>query len=302
MKSRKDYYQVLGVSKGASQDEIKKAYRGMARKYHPDKNAGDKNAEAKFKEVQEAYDVLKDPAKRRKYDQFGADWEQGDMFGGGGFSGGGNPFGGGGGQGNVDFDNIFNMFEGFFGGRQNPYGQRGYAQRHQMPVRGKDMKGTVTLTLQEAFDGVTKTLKFNGKTLRLKLKPGVRDGQQLKVKGKGGESKNGGTPGDLYVDIKVNEHPLFTRKEDDLYSTVHTDVFSGMLGAKIKVDTLNGSLGFTIPKGSSSGKKFRLKGKGMPKYSHSGSFGDLYITLELDTPENLTPEQEETLRNLKQQL
>ncbi|UZR95176.1 DnaJ C-terminal domain-containing protein [Chondrinema litorale] len=300
MKSRKDYYQVLGISKGASQDEIKKAYRGMARKYHPDKNAGDKNAEAKFKEVQEAYDVLKDPAKRKKYDQFGADWEQGDMFGGGGYAGGGNPFGGG--QGSVDFDDIFNMFEGFFGGRQNPYGQRGYAQRHQMPVRGKDMKGTVTLTLQEAFDGVTKTLKFNGRTLRLKLKPGVRDGQQLKVKGKGGEGKNGGTHGDLYVDIKVNEHPLFTRKEDDLYSTVHTDVFSGMLGAKIKVDTLSGSLGFTVPKGSSSGKKFRLRGKGMPKYSHLGSFGDLYITLELVTPENLTSEQEETLRNLKQQL
>ena len=297
MKHQKDYYQVLGINKSASQDEIKKAYRGMARKYHPDKNAGNKNAEAKFKEVQEAYDVLKDPAKRKKYDRYGSNWEQGDMFGGGGAPGNGNPFGG---QG-VDFDDIFNMFEGFFGGRQNPYGERGYAQRHQMPVKGKDMKGVVKLTLEEAFAGVTKTLKFGGKTLRLKIKPGVKDGQQLKVKGKGAAGKNGGTSGDLYVEMKVQEHQLFTRKGDDLYSTVHTDVFSGMLGAKIKVETLNGSIGFSIPKGSSSGKKFRLKGKGMPKYNQPGSFGDLYITLQLDTPENLTPEQEEALRNLKQQ-
>ncbi|MEM1134575.1 MAG: DnaJ C-terminal domain-containing protein [Bacteroidota bacterium] len=295
MKHQKDYYQVLGVSKSASQDEIKKAHRRLARKYHPDKNAGDKQAEAKFKEIQAAYDVLKDPTKRKKYDQFGANWENGGDFFGGGNP---NPFGGAG----MDMDNLFDMFEGFFGGnRQNPFGQRGYAQRHQMPVKGKDLKGTLKLILPEAYNGATKTLKFNGKTLRIKIKPGVKNGQQLKIKGKGMLGKNGGSPGDLYIEVQVQEHHLFTRRGYDLYSTVHTDIFSGVLGAKIMVNTLSGAVGFAIPKGSSNGRKFRIKGKGMPKYNQPGSFGDLYITLALDTPENLSPEQEEMLRKLQGQ-
>jgi len=293
MRKHTDFYKTLGVGKDASQDEIKKAYRKLARKYHPDKNEGNKRSEEKFKEIQAAYEVLKDPKKRKKYDQFGSNWEHaGDMFGGG------NPFGGA----PQGMEDLFGVFEQFFGRtRQNPYGQRGYAQRHQMPVKGKNLKGSLKLTINEAFTGVSKTLKFNGKSLRLNIKPGVKDGQQLKIKGKGAPGKNGGSNGDLYIEIKVLDHNLFARKGDNLYSTVHTDVFSGLLGTKLKVNTLHGEVGFTIPKGSESGKKFRIKGKGMPVYNRPGEYGDLYITLQLETPENLSPEQAEMLKNLRAQ-
>ncbi len=313
MRNQVDYYKTLGVDRGASQDEIKKAYRKLARKYHPDKNAGNAQAEEKFKEIQAAYEVLKDPKKREKYNQFGANWENaGDFFGGGP---GGNPFGGGGFQGQgqgVDMEDLFGMFEGFFGrgrgnpfdGGQNPFGQQPHGQRRaaQRPEKGKNLKGSIQLTLNEAYEGVTKTLKFQGKTLRLNLKPGVRDGQQLKIKGKGGAGKNGGTAGDLYVEVKVKDHYLFTRKGDDLYSTVHTDIFSGLLGTKLKITTMAGEIGFAVPKGSVSGKKFRIKGKGMPVYNEPGKFGNLYITLELETPENLSPAQEDMLKKLQGQV
>ena len=311
MRNQSDFYRTLEVERGASQDEIKKAYRKLARKYHPDKNAGNAQAEEKFKEIQAAYEVLKDPKKRKKYDQFGANWEHaGDFFGGGQ---GGHPFGGGfQGQGQgMNMDDLFGMFEGFFGGARenpfgngrNPFGQQGHGQRQQtrQATKGKDLKGTVKITLEEAYSGVAKTLKFQGKTIRLNLRAGVRDGQQLKVKGKGAPGKNGGPAGDLYVEIKVKDHYLFTRKGDDLYSTVHTDIFSGLLGSKLKVSTLQGDIGFTVPKGSTSGKKFRIKGKGMPNYNEQGKFGDLYITLELEKPENLSPAQEEMIKKLQGQ-
>jgi len=307
MRKQADYYKILNVDRSASQDEIKKAYRKLARQYHPDKNAGNKQAEEKFKEIQSAYEVLKDPTKRKKYDQFGANWENGGDFFGGGH---GNPFGGGQQGHGVDMDDLFGMFEGFFGGgRQNPFGQRnpfGQQPPHQntrtrQPTKGKNLKGSIKLTLNEAYTGVSKTLKFQGKTLRLSLRPGVVDGQQLKIKGKGMPGQNGGAAGDLYVEVKIKDHYLFTRKGNDLYSTVHTDIFSGLTGTKLKVSTLTGDIGFTLPKGSISGKRFRIKGKGMPIYNETGKFGDLYITLELETPENLSPEQEEMLKKLQGQ-
>lgn len=299
----KDYYKVLGVDKTASPDEIKKAYRKLAVKFHPDKNPGDKKAEEKFKEISEANEVLSDPEKRKKYDTLGANWkqyeqagfdQQGRGFGGqpGGrsyyeYSGDGADFFGGSG-----FSDFFNSF---FGGNA-PGGGRNY-ESFQEHMPGRDIEGEATISLPEAYAGTERLIDLGTEKLKVKIKPGAYEGLTLKLKGKGMKTGKG-KPGDLYLTIHVQPHPLFKRVGDDLHSEVSADVFTLMLGGKIPVATLSGEVSITVPEGTKSGKKFRLKGKGMPVYNGQGN-GDLYVKIEAKLPESLTAEQKEWIQKLQ---
>src|SRR5690554_1650228 len=310
----KDYYQVLGVAKGASEAEIKKAYRKLAVKYHPDKNQGNKEAEAKFKEVAEAYEVLKDPEKRKKYDELGANWkyyqQQGASPGGGygGYARGGNPggssfqfegdlndlFGGGGG-------NFSDFFQSFFGGG---YGgnARGTSGGAGFAAKGQDYQTEANITLEEAYYGTTRLLELNEKKLRIKIKPGVSDGQLLKIKEKGAPGIQGGPSGDLYIKVAVAAHPLYERKDSNLYKTIDIDLYTAVLGDKIAIETFKGKVKITIASGTESGKLLRIKGRGMPHYSNADKFGDLYIKTNIKMPQNLSSEEIglfEQLKNLR---
>lgn len=306
----KDYYKTLGVAKTATDSEIKKAYRKLAVKYHPDKTKDDKVAEEKFKEVTEAYEVLKDPEKRKKYDELGANWKMyeqqgangGAPFGRGGY---GSPFGGGRTQQEFseEYSDLFgsggfsDFFESFFGGstgQRNPYtSQRGYA------VKGQDHQASITIPLQQAYEGVTPVVNVSGKRLRIKIKPGIEDGQTLKIPGKGGESMQGGPAGDLFLTIKIEPHPNFTRKGDDLHANVPVDVYTAMLGGKVTINTLKGPVSVSIPAGTDSGKVLRLKEMGMPRYSNATQFGNLFATVNLTTLKNLSNEEIELVQQLQ---
>ncbi|WKN42438.1 J domain-containing protein [Tunicatimonas pelagia] len=302
----KDYYKVLGVSKTASQEEIKKKYRKLAVKYHPDKNKGDKAKEEKFKEITEAYEVLKDPEKRKQYDELGANWKQYQQQGtNGGYRG--NPYAGRGGatQYDGDFSDLFgdgggfsDFFESFFG--RGPGHTRDPRGRESGAFKGADIQANVTITLEDAYEGGTRLINLNGNRLRLKLKPGIEDGQTLKIKGKGQPSIQGGPAGDLYLTVEVARHPYFKRKGHDLYSTQEVDMYTATLGGKVEIKTLKGStVSVTIPKGTDSGKVLRLKGLGMPVYQKKEQTGNLFVEVKIVTPKNLTKEEEELLKKLQ---
>jgi curved DNA-binding protein len=308
----KDYYKVLGVAKGASAKEIKAAYRKLARKYHPDVNPGDKKAEARFKEVNEAHEVLGDPEKRKKYDQLGSNWEafsrgapgQGpwpgggfrveyqDLGGGGGFSdffktffGGAGGFGGGGGVG--DFRG--GPFDGF-GGAEDVY---------EPPT---DAEGEVTLTLLEVLHGTTREVAVGegGKTRRVEVKipPGVRDGSRVRVAGAGGKGSRG-RRGNLYLRVRVAADPRFERKGDDLATTVRVPVTTAVLGGEAEVETLDGRVGIKIPAGTPTGRQFRLRGQGLPRLGRAGARGDLLASLAVELPQSLTEHQRSLFEELK---
>ncbi len=318
----KDYYKTLGVSKNATQDEIKKAYRKLAIKYHPDKNKGDKAKEEKFKEISEAYEVLGDPEKRKKYDKLGANWKQYENFQRGGgqasdfdwsefFGGAGAQGGQGGGtytfEGDPsDFSEFFrNIFGGGFGGggySRGGYSRGGYGSGYRSaPRKGQDYVSEMTITFDEAYHGTTRIINLDGKKLRIKLKPGTRDGQKIKLAGKGGPGINGGPAGDLILTIKVLPDPRFKREGNDLYAELPIDVPTAVLGGKVPVYTPDGkTVKLNIPAGTSCGKKLRLKGKGMPVYENPGQHGDLYVTTKIVVPQTLTKEQRELYEKLKQ--
>ena len=305
----KDYYKTLGVAKTATASEIKKAYRKLAVKYHPDKTKDDKAAEEKFKEVTEAYEVLKDSEKRKKYDELGANWKMYEQQGpnGGGRGGYGSPFGGGRSQQEFseEYSDLFggggfsDFFESFFGsqgggGSRGPYtSQRGYA------IKGQDHQASITIPLQQAYEGVTPVVNVSGKRLRIKIKPGIEDGQTLKIGGKGGESIQGGPAGDLFLKINIEQHPNFTRKGNDLYTDVPVDVYTAILGGKVTINTLKGPVSISIPAGTDNGKVLRLKDMGMPHYGNATQFGNLFATVSLTTPKNLSNEEVELVRQLK---
>lgn len=302
----KDYYKVLGVSKTASQDEIKKAYRKLAVKYHPDKNAGDKKAEEKFKEVTEANEVLSDPEKRKKYDTLGANWKQYEHadFSGAGAGGG---FGGrqGGGQNYYEYngnaDDLFggggfsDFFKSFFGGggSERSYGGGGFQQ--EMP--GRNIEGEATITLQEAFAGTERIIDLGTEKLKVKIKPGAYEGLVLKSKGKGMKGR-GGKAGDLFITVHIQPNPVFKRTGNDLHVDVPVDAFTLMTGGKVPVSTLSGEVTITVPEGTQNGKKLRLKGKGMPVYNQQ-AVGDLYIKIEAKLPDSFTEEQKELIKKLQ---
>ena len=309
----KDYYGVLGVSKTASDKEIKQAFRKLARKYHPDVNPGDLGAEQKFKEINEAHEVLSDADKRRKYDQLGANWQQYERFGnapGGGFPGGGFrvDFDGGGGGGfsdffrtffggGVDLDDLFGQAGGFRGGRAGPgRGARGFGGPPP-PQRGRDVSATVDVTLEEAFHGSSKRLSLDGKgrdTLEVRIPKGVKHGSRIRVAGKG-EPGPSGEPGDLYLEVKMKPHHLYRREDDDLYIDVPVSFAEAVLGAEIEVPTMSGKARIRVPPGSQSGRLMRLKGKGMPQLKGKGS-GSLFAKLNVVVPKDLSSRAEELVK------
>jgi curved DNA-binding protein len=302
----KDYYKTLGVDKKASQDEIKKAFRKLAVKYHPDKNPGDKKAEEKFKELSEANEVLSDPAKRKKYDELGSNWQQYQRqdtgthsedfgqwanqggFGSRGFSQG--DFMGGSG----DFSDFF---EAFFGGS----GASGFGntrQRATRRARGQNAEGEMDITLEEAFHGTTRQVSVNGQKINLKVKPGIAEGQILRVKGKGGAGASGGESGDLLITIHIAKHQRFELKGNDLYFDQPLDIYTAVLGGKIDVQLIDKTIKITVPAGTDSGTKLRLKGMGMPLYDSPTQRGDAYVRMIIKVPKNLSAHEKELFMQL----
>ncbi|MFY0674628.1 MAG: J domain-containing protein [Bacteroidia bacterium] len=285
----KDYYKVLGVSKSASQDEIKKAYRKLAVKYHPDKNEGNAKAEARFKEITEAYEVLGNAENRQKYDQMGSNWKQYENMGNQGFGG----FGGSrssGGFGSGGFSDFFNSF---FGGRFDEW------STGKSVYKGKDLDANLPLSWDEAFNGTEKVLQAKNDRIKIKIKPGAYDGQKIRVKGKGGHAAGGGERGDLYITLQVAQNPNYEQKGNDLYKTITIDLFTAVLGGKVSVTTPTKTINVPIASGTSSGKKLRLKGLGAP--NTGGGSGDFYVQIEIEVPKSLSEEQKrlfEQLRNL----
>jgi len=288
-----DYYKTLEVSKSASQDEIKKAYRKLARLYHPDKNPNDKVAEEKFKRISEAYEVLSDPDKRKQYDQLGSNWKQYQQGGQGSYSG-GHPgfddiFGGGGGSGFSDF------FERFFGG--NPFGGGNDAGGFRA-TKGADQRAEMTISLHEAFHGTSRVLSINGQSTRIKLKAGIKNGKKIRLKGKGAASRSGGTAGDLYIKINVAIDPNFKVEGNDLRTELSVELYILVLGGKVEVKTMGGTVKVPVSAGTDSGKTLRLKGKGMPVEDRTGVNGDLYVKLQAKTPKRLSEKEKELFKEL----
>jgi curved DNA-binding protein len=307
----KDYYKILGVDKKASQEEIKKAYRKLARKYHPDVNPNDKEAEAKFKDLNEANEVLSDEEKRKKYDTLGADWNRyqqaGGAPGGGGFdwSKYAQQGGGGGGytryEGNMEdlfgdggFSDFFSTFFGGAGGG----GSRQRARGGNMAFAGQDYTAELHLSLQEAFTGAKKTITVHEKNLRITIHPGVEDGQTIRLKGNGGPGVNGGENGDLYITLRIDPEPDYTRKGNDLYIETQVSVYKAILGGEQVIDTLSGSLKIKIKPETKNGTLLRLKGKGFPVYRREGEAGDLYVKINVQLPENLSAQEKELFSQL----
>jgi curved DNA-binding protein len=300
-----DYYKTLGVERSASDAEIKKAYRKLARQHHPDINPGNKAAETKFKEITEAYEVLSDKDKREKYDRFGRDWQRYQQGGGGagGFDwgtyagAGGSPFGGAAGAGG-DFSDFF---ETLFGGGGRPAGRAGAGYR----ADGQSIEHEVEVTLDEAFAGTQRSLQFsssNGqpRTITVKIPAGVDNGSRVRVAGEGAQGMGGGKRGDLFLVIKVLPHERFERRGDDLETAVQTDLYTMLLGGTVRVPIMGGkTISLNVPANTPNGKKFRISGQGMPRLRAPETRGDLYVKLETLLPASLSTRERELVEELR---
>ncbi|MBT2557032.1 J domain-containing protein [Hymenobacter sp. ISL-91] len=298
----KDYYKTLGVDKKATQDQIKKAYRKLARQYHPDVNPNNAEAERKFKEANEANEVLGDPEKRQKYDQLGADYQRYQQGGGragggpggfdwsqyaqgGGGAGGADPFGG------ADFSDFFGSMFGGMGG------SGGGGNR---PRAGQDYQAELELMLEDAYRGGPRTLTVNGKNLRLTIQPGVEDGQVIRLRDQGGPGRSGGPAGSLYITLHIRPDPRYARTGNDLTMDVPVDLYTALLGGEQTVETLSGAVKINIKPETQNGTCLRLRGKGFPVYRQSGQFGDLYLRLSVSLPQHLTEQEKTLFRQLAQ--
>ena len=323
----KDYYDILGVSRDADQDEIRRAFRRLARKHHPDVNPGDEEAEERFKEINEAYEVLSDPEKRQKYDRLGSEWQRYQQAGGGteGFDWGrwtsetpggpggqrvyvrhGSPedledlFGGGG-----AFSDFFSQIFGGMGGRAQttrraqPGARPGGFEYRARPRPGRDFEQEVEISLQEAYHGTTRVLQRDGRRLEVRIPPGARTGTRVRLAGEGQPGAAGGEAGDLYLQVKVRPDPKFEREGDDLRTTVAVDLFTVVLGGEVRVPTLSGAVMLSVPEGTQNGRVFRLRGKGMPKLRNPDEHGDLYAEVSVQLPTDLSPRQRELFEELK---
>lgn len=291
----KDYYKILGLPKTASQEDIKKAYRKLAVKNHPDKNPDNNVAEESFKLANEANEVLGNTEKRKRYDELGENWQQHEKQGN---QGNGNPFGGqtyyqddpngsfGGQSGFSDF------FEQFFAGSDQ-------GNRRSQSRRGGDYETVIEITLEEAYQGTNRTIEVENEKLRITTKLGTQNDQQLRIKNKGEKGLGDGQRGDLFVRIKVKTHPLFVRKGDNLFFSQKIDLFTAVLGGEIVVTTLSGQVKIKISEGTQNGKSIRLKGKGMPVYDKPTLFGDFYLEIQVQIPTELSDSQKESFEQLK---
>ena len=290
----KDYYEILGVSKTATEDELKKAFRKLARKFHPDVAEDKKNAEAKFKEINEAYEVLSDPAKRKKYDALGPNWDQ--QSAGGGFSR-GRP--GGAEEYNFGGTGFSDFFEQFFGGGGGGPGQRGFGG----PQRGQDVETDIMVTIDAVLQGSTRTVSFRrgpqGKveSYQVKIPAGVREGQRIRLAGKGEPGGNQGIAGDLFLNVRISRHPDYLIEGDDLIHTVSVNPAQAVLGTEAFVPTPDGRVKVKIPGGTQPGGKMRLRGKGLPGRNNSGR-GDLYVVVEVEIPTKISSAERELWEKL----
>lgn len=306
----KDYYKILGVDRNADEKEIKKAYRKLARQYHPDVNPGNKAAEERFKEINEAYEVLSDPEKRRKYDQLGSSWQQWQRMG-------RDPSGfdwsqwfsrewPGGGRVRVEYGDLSDLedllggtgfsdfFQAIFGGMGAP--RTGWTRTGAR--RGQDLTQPVEITLEEAFRGTTRMIQKDGRRLEVKIPPGVTTGSKVRIAGEGSPGIAGGARGDLYLEVTVLPHAVFERDGDDLRCEVPVDLYTAVLGGEVKVSTLSGDVMLKIPPETQSGRTFRLRGKGMPNLHNPEKRGDLYAKLIVQIPQKLTKREKELFREL----
>ena len=294
-----DYYNILGVSKDASQDDIKKAYKKLARKYHPDLNPNDPTAQRKFQEINEANEVLSDPEKRKKYDQYGENWKHADEFNaqqqqygtnfGQNFSNDGTTYTSWSTSG--DTEGFSDFFESLFGSRGKRKRSYGY--------RGQDYTAELHLTLQDAYETHKQILTVNGKKLRITVPAGVANGQTIKLAGQGGEGMNGGPAGDLYITFVIEDDARFRREGDDLYVTAPLDLYTAILGGETIIETMNGKVKLKVAHGTQNNTKVRQKGKGCPVYNQEGSCGDLIVTYSIDIPTHLSEEQKELFRKIQ---
>ena len=304
-----DYYKVLGIDQKASADQIKKAYRKLARKYHPDVNPADKEAERKFKEINEANEVLSHPENRAKYDKYGENWKHGEQYeqaqqqqqyrgqqgrqsaNYGGFSD--SDF-----EGGADFSDFFQSMFGGGGGNGGGFGgsSRGSASGK---FKGQDVEASLNFNLRDVAKTHQQTFEINGKKVRITIPAGVADGQKIKLKGHGNPGHNGGPNGDLFITFHVQEDAEFKRQGDHLSSEVDLDLYTAILGGDINVKTLDGTVKLKVKPETQSGTKVRLKGKGFPVYKKDGEFGDLLVTYKVQLPKNLTAEEKELFLQLK---
>lgn len=332
----KNYYDILGVSKNASQDEIKKAFRKKAAKYHPDKNPDDPSAEEKFKEVGEAYEVLKDPEKRKLYDKVGKDWKKYQRAGGSadGFNWqdyarqdqGRGGYGGRSYQTEFDLNDLFggaqrrgqgggmgggfsSFFETIFGGGGNPFEQarqqqsrgrryQGRTQQQQQRNGKQNTKATITISLKEAFEGTSRTLRVGGEKMKVKIPAGIEDGKRLKLKGKGQSRTPGGARGDLFLTVNIHMPDGYERKGNNIYYDQPVDLYTAVLGGETVVDTIAGKAKLNIPAGTSGGKLFRLGGMGMPEFRNPSKKGDLFVRIQIQVPKKLSREEKDLFQKM----
>lgn len=290
-----DYYKLLGINKAAATKEIKSAYRKLARKYHPDLNPNDKDAKKKFQEINEANEVLSDPEKRKKYDQYGKDWQHSDQFEkqqqyqqqtsgnrGTRYTGG---------QSEGDFSDFF---ETLFGGSM------GSNRGRQAKYRGEDFTAELQLDLIDAYKTNKQTLTVNGKKIRITIPAGIENGQTIKIPGHGGKGINGGPDGDLYITFSIANHQRFKRLGNDLFATVDLDIYKAVLGGEITIDTLDGKVKLKVKPETQNGTKIKLKDKGFPVYKKEGQFGDLYVTYSIKIPTDLSDKQKALFKQLSE--
>jgi len=282
-----DYYKTLGIDKKATQGAIKKAYRKLARKFHPDLNPNDEAAILSFQKINEANNVLSDPEKRKKYDQYGKDWEHAEEYEKSKRAQSTRQKGGGGAQNTEDFSDFF---ESMFGG--DPRGGR------QAMYRGEDIRATLALSFMDAYKTHKQTLKVNGKGIRITILAGIKNEQTIKLSGHGGAGLNGGPKGDLYITFSIGNHPDFKRLGNNLHTTLELDLYKAILGGDLTIDTLDGKVKLKVKPETQNGSQVKLKGKGFPVYKKEGVFGDLYVTYTVKIPTGLTNKQKELFTEL----
>ncbi len=299
----KDYYKTLGVERNADEDAIKKAYRKLARQFHPDVNKGDKKAEERFKEINEAYEVLGDQEKRKMYDRLGSDFRRYQQAGGDprayDWAQWFNQSGQGRAGGNVRIEDLDlgDLFAQFFGGGFSQEGAGDFRRARSARSRPRDLEQPVTITLAEAYHGTTRILSKDGEEIEVKIPAGVKTGSKVRVRGQGARNSKG-EAGDLYLVIEIAPDATYERRDDDLHREIKVDAFTAMLGGEVKVPTLGGDVVVRIPAGTSSGSRIRLRGKGMPRLSPKGEHGDLYLRVMITAPTDLTEDERQALQKM----